>query len=161
MHLADWESGWTPLHRSLYFGHIRLSLLLLQAGALLDGGQDNYVYRAGSSKNPRLRSRSESLGAFCPNPGSARSTTARQRSDSLGDDDGNSPLDLLSLELRPQLKAACDRALGGDVYSFGKADFFLGYDTFGKADVISPRRVEALANLRVLRLAASRWVICS
>ncbi|CAN0340527.1 unnamed protein product, partial [Ectocarpus sp. 12 AP-2014] len=40
VHLKDWESGWTPLHRSLYFGHIRLSLLLLQAGALLDGGRD-------------------------------------------------------------------------------------------------------------------------
>lgn len=160
VHIADWESGWTPLHRSLYFGHVRLSLLLLQAGAVLDGSQDHsaYKYRPGSSKDQRLRSHSESLarGAFCPNPGSARSTTTPQRNNSLGDDDGNSPLDLLSLGLRPQLKAACDRALGGDVYSFGKADFFLGYDTFGKADVISPRRVEALANLRVLRLAASR-----
>lgn len=144
------------MHRSLYFGHIRLSLLLLQAGAALDGDQDQSAYRAGSSKKPRSLSRSESLGAFCPNPDSARSTTARRRSDRLGDDDGNSPLDLVSLELRPQLKAARDKALGGDVYSFGKADFFLGCDTFGKADVISPRRVEALANLRVVRLAASR-----
>lgn len=137
----DWESGWTPLHRCLYFGHIRVALLLLQAGALLDGGRED-----ASTKNrrARARSRSESLG-FAP-----------KRSDGLGDNDGNTPLDILSLGLRPQLKAAREMGRGGDVYSMGKADFFLGYDSFGQAEVIRPRRIEALANLQVVRVAASK-----
>src|SRR3546814_2647487 len=33
--VPDWESGWTPLHRSFYFGHVKLSLLLLKHGANL------------------------------------------------------------------------------------------------------------------------------
>ena len=27
--LLDWESGWTALHRALYFGHFRAALLLI------------------------------------------------------------------------------------------------------------------------------------
>ncbi|CAM9456319.1 unnamed protein product [Ectocarpus sp. 6 AP-2014] len=152
VHLKDWESGWTPLHRSLYFGHIRLSLLLLQAGALLDGGRDqpDRDYR----QKHRARSRSESVSAT----GKSRSgTSARRRiNDGLGDFEGNSPLDVLSLELRNDLKTARESGVGGDVFSFGKADFTLGYDSFGRADIIPPRRVESLANLHVTRVAASK-----
>lgn len=151
LHVKDWESGWTPLHRSLYFGHIRLSLLLLQAGARMDGSRNQPHGR----QKYRPRSRSESRGLH--NEGaSSGAVGARRRNDSLGDDEGNSPLDVLSLELRPQLKAARESGLGGDVYSFGKADFTLGYDSFGRADVILPRRVEALANLQIIRVAASK-----
>lgn len=143
------------MHRSLYFGHIRLSLLLLQAGALLDGGRDRPPDRDDSKKH-RSRSRTESLASVSSSRGCARTTQARRRRDGLGDGDGNSPLDVLSLELRPQLKVAREVGRGGDVFSFGKADFTLGYDSFGKADVIRPRRVEALANLQVVRVAASK-----
>lgn len=149
LHAKDWESGWTPLHRSLYFGHIRLSLLLLQAGALMDGGRDQLHER----RKHRPRSRSESRGLDKEGKSGG---VARRRNDSLGDGEGNSPLDVLSLELRPQLKAARESGLGGDVYSFGKADFTLGYDSFGRADVIRPRRIEALANLHITRVAASK-----
>lgn len=155
VHLKDWESGWTPLHRSLYFGHIRVSLLLLQGGALLNGGRDQPPDPGDSAKR-HSRSRSELLGSYWSKSGYARTGRTRRLSDGLGDGEGNSPLDILSLGLRPQLKAARERGLGGDVYSFGKADFFLGYDSFGKADVIQPRRVESLANLQVIRLAASK-----
>lgn len=141
VNMRDWESGWTPLHRSLYFGHIRVSLLLLEAGALLDDGRDETATKSGSSRKPRSRSRSESVG---------------QATQYLSDHDGNTPLDLLSLELRSHLMEARDKEQGGDVYSFGKADFFLGYDSLGAVDVVRPRRVEALANLRVVRVAASR-----
>ena len=157
VHLRDLESGWTPLHRSLYFGHVRISLLLLQAGAVLDCERDK---TASKLHLARSRSRSESLGSASNHPGSANTNSSadrrRLRFESLFDSDGNSPLDVLSLELRPQLKVAREMGVGGDVYSFGKADFFLGYDSFEKADVIQPRRIEALANLRVVRVAASK-----
>lgn len=39
--IADRESGWLALHRSLYFKHIKVSLLLLAFGATIDGGVDN------------------------------------------------------------------------------------------------------------------------
>lgn len=133
-----------------------MSLLLLQSGALLDG-IDQRTERD-KKPLPRSRSRSESLGSFCPKSGSVDTASARRRSASngVGDGDGNTPLDLLSLDLRPELKTAREAGQGGDVYSFGKADFFLGYDSFGKANVIRPRRVEALANLQVVRVAASK-----
>lgn len=34
--LKDQENGWTALHRSVYFGHARLSLFLIKAGSKLD-----------------------------------------------------------------------------------------------------------------------------
>lgn len=34
---VDTESGWTALHRSIYGGHIKVSMLLTKAGAALDG----------------------------------------------------------------------------------------------------------------------------
>ncbi|CAM9907301.1 unnamed protein product, partial [Laminaria digitata] len=158
IHVKDWESGWTPLHRSIYFGHTRLSLLLLQAGALLDGGRDKPPDRADCTKKPRPRTtRSESIGSICSNPASARATSSRRRTDGLGDGDGNTPLDILSLELRPKLKAAREIGQGGDLFSFGTADFTLGYDSFGKTNVVQPRRVESLANLKVVRVAASKF----
>ncbi|CAN0584653.1 unnamed protein product, partial [Ectocarpus sp. 12 AP-2014] len=80
----------------------------------------------------------------------------RRINDGLGDLEGNSPLDVLSLELRNHLKTARESGVGGDVFSFGKADFTLGYDSFGRADIIPPRRVESLANLHVTRVAASK-----
>jgi len=156
VHVKDWESGWTPLHRSLYFGHVRLSLLLLQAGALMDGGRSLDPTGRGERQKHRARSRSRSESLATPTEGKNRSA-ARQRNDGLGDGEGNSPLDVLSLELRPQLKAARESGLGGDVFSFGKADFTLGYPTsFGRADVVRPRRIEALANLQVTRVSASK-----
>lgn len=155
VHVKDYESGWTPLHRSLYFGHIRLSLLLLKAGALMDGGRDQPDREDRQNKRTRSRSRSDSL-ALPHNDKSRSAAAARRRNDGLGDGEGNSPLDVLSLELRSRLKAASESGLGGDVFSFGKADFTLGYDSFGRADVVRPRRIEALANLHVIRVSASK-----
>lgn len=121
----------------------------------MDCGRDEPGREDRQKQRARSRSRSESLAL--PNDGKSQSAAgARRRNDGLGDDEGNSPLDVLSLELRPQLKAARASGLGGDVFSFGKADFTLGYDSFGRADVVRPRRIEALANLHVTRVSASK-----
>eukprot|EP00752_Nemacystus_decipiens_P013486 g11945.t1 len=154
VHIKDYESGWTPLHRSLYFGHVRLSLLLLKAGALMDVERDQPGREDRHKQRTRSRSRSESIAL--PSDCKSRAAGYRRQNDDLADGEGNSPLDVLSLELRPQLKAARESGLGGDVFSFGKADFTLGYDSFGRADVVRPRRIEALANLHVVRVSASR-----
>lgn len=111
----------------------------------MDGGRDQPGREDRQKQRTRSRSRSESLALG-----------ARRHNDGLGDGEGNSPLDVLSLELRPQLKAARESGLGGDVFSFGKADFTLGYDSFGRAHVVRPRRIEALANLHVTRVSASK-----
>lgn len=155
VHVKDLESGWTPLHRSLYFGHVRVSLMLLEAGAILDCERDKILSK---THRTRSRSRSESLGSAYKYRNSTDTNTAgsHRRTENLSDGDGNSPLDVLSLELRSQLKAARKMGVGGDVYSFGKADFFLGYDSFEKSDVVRPRRIEALANIQVVRVAASK-----
>jgi alpha-tubulin suppressor-like RCC1 family protein len=108
LELTDWESGWTALHRSLYFGHIRTSLLLLKAGANLNA--------------PRDRS-------------------------------GATPMDLLSSCLKDYPEGS---GVGGGVYSFGKADFQLGY-LLNAADAHDPRPVDRLAGRRVVRVAAARW----
>lgn len=155
VHLRDLESCWSPLHRSLYFGHIRVSLLLLQAGALLDDRLDEAATTRDSSGSDR-KPRSESLDSYAKRRHAVRSARGGQPIECLGDHDGNAPLDLLSLELRSRLTEARDKQQGGDVYSFGKADFFLGYDSLGAVDVVRPRRIEALANLQVVRVAASR-----
>lgn len=129
--------------------------MLLEAGANLDCERDKNLPKA---HRTRSRSRSESLGSASKYRSStdANPTGSHRRTENLSDGDGNSPLDVLSLELRSQLKAAREMGVGGDVYSFGKADFFLGYDSFEKADVVRPRRIEALANLQVVRVAASK-----
>ncbi len=31
--LPDYENGWTPIHRSIYFGHLKITLILLRFGA--------------------------------------------------------------------------------------------------------------------------------
>lgn len=129
--------------------------MLIQAGALIDGGRDQLAtVPSGGNRKVRSRSRSESVESASAR-GSVRSSVSGRWSNCLSDHDGNTPLDVLSLDLRSQLSEARTESRGGDVYSFGKADF-LGYDSFGKADVVTPRRVEALANLHVARLAASR-----
>ncbi|CAM9287761.1 unnamed protein product [Discosporangium mesarthrocarpum] len=151
----DWESGWTPLHRSLYFGHFRVALLLLQRGAALGDRSDEEIERYGDSQYSagiRRRSRSGSQGSV-----GQRARRASRARNGPRDNDGNTALDLLSLQLRHHLKSACEEGRGGDVYSFGKADFFLGYDPPNASDVVRPKRIEHLANLQVVQVAASRY----
>lgn len=122
----------------------------------MDGGRGQPGREDRQKQRTRSRSRSRSESLALPSDCKSRAAGARGQNVGLGDGEGNSPLDVLSLELRPQLKAARESGLGGDVFSFGKADFTLGYDSFGRADVVRPRRIEALANLHVTHVSASR-----
>ena len=56
------------------------------------------------------------------------------------DKDGFTPLSLLSWRLRDYLREAAQQGSGGDVFTFGKADFQLGYCLPNTADVQKPRR---------------------
>ncbi|CAM9159061.1 unnamed protein product [Choristocarpus tenellus] len=151
VHVKDWESGWTPLHRSLYSGHLRVSLHLLENGAVLGDCSDDEALDPSVKSGTRHRSHS-TLRDF---NGNGRAVTRARCG--FRDNDGNSALDVLSLQLRSNLATATTAGHGGDVYSFGKADFFLGYDLPNASDVIRPRRVESLANLQVVCVAASRY----
>ena len=83
----DYESGWTPLHRAVYFKHYRIALTLIKAGAKLG---DEYCTDYKSSIIPRkdpYRS-VRNWSKWTPNI----------------DHEGNSPLDLLSCSLAYTLK---------------------------------------------------------
>jgi len=71
------------------------------------------------------------------------------------DADGQSPISLLSLILQDTLPFE-SQGEGGEVFSFGKADFPLGYVLPNTSDVHKPRRVETLTNLGVVLVAAAR-----
>lgn len=53
LNLKDWENGWTPLHRALYFKNLRAALLLIRNGAKLgkscDGRGDYAVDKEGNT----------------------------------------------------------------------------------------------------------------
>ncbi|OQS06735.1 regulator of chromosome condensation (RCC1) [Thraustotheca clavata] len=114
-HVHDWESGYTPLHRSLLQGHINASLLLLNGGSSL--------------------TLEENLACV--------------------DDDGYSPMDLLSVKLQSQYPS--NPRLGGEVYTFGKVDFQLGYHLPHGDEQFIPRRVKFPADTDIIALSAARY----
>ncbi|CAM9471395.1 unnamed protein product [Chrysoparadoxa australica] len=129
--IKDLESGWTALHRSFYHcNSLRVALLLLQRGA----GLGDVLH---------TRNRSPSTGDF----DEANAAT------NLQDNDGATPLDLLS----QQLKQFLNNDNGGDLYSFGKADFPLGYELPNAATVTRPRRLESLATMQITKVATSKY----
>ena len=130
--ISDYENGWSPLHRALYFKNLRVALALVKAGAVLDDvgtGEEIRSHRA-----PVLRNKEK--------PRSLRDT-ANWRSNV--DQEGLSPLALLSVSLLDQLRKAGDERTCTSVLTFGKADFQLGLPlasqkTFvNKAKTIEPR----------------------
>jgi ankyrin repeat protein len=110
MHAQDLESGWSPLHIALYHGFVSVASLLLKHGAKLDPSEI------------------ENQDAF---------TMTKKKKNSLGiDKDGNSPLDLLSLNLKEDIpKAAVKESKGGELYTFGKSDYQLGYVSGLKGEI--------------------------
>ena len=83
---ADFESGYTPLHRALYFRNLRIAVLLMKAGATLDcvNTEEFETLRASVSCKKQVGRR------HIPNI----------------DNDGHSPLDLLSTSLQSNLALA-------------------------------------------------------
>ena len=105
--LQDFESGWTPLHRAFYFGNLKVSLLLIRAGAMIADEGESRDWRTGiCSRRERWRS-IRNLASWKANI----------------DHDGLSPLDLLSSSLGENLLHSKRELLCTSVFSFGKADF--------------------------------------
>jgi len=159
--LADWESHWTPLHRALYFGHLKASLLLLKHGAYL-GDEELHGYISNKQdKNGRKVVNSAVAGDFEGTVPFVFSGVGSMDRYSAGghkklDRDGQSPLDLLSLHLKTELKMAAEAGKGGDVWAFGKADFQLGFPVPNALVVERPRRVGTLGLHQVVAVCASR-----
>ncbi|KAG5189966.1 hypothetical protein JKP88DRAFT_352879 [Tribonema minus] len=123
----------TPLHLSLAHGHVRASTALLMYGADLG---DEVAMRDKSSK-------------------AGNSSSSRRKCQAL-DSQGRSPLDMLSPQLSEHLVQAAGTGFGAEVYSFGKADYQLGFEPPNAADVQYARRVGALKHMNAVRIAASR-----
>ena len=92
--LQDFESGWTALHRALFSGHVRTSLLLLKAGANLE---DSAASGGASGEWREVVRPKRQWGRSLNNTNTWRSPI---------DHDGNSPLDLLSQQLMSRLGQA-------------------------------------------------------
>ena len=138
--LQDFESGWTPLHRALYFGHLKVSLLLMRAGALISDENNDWKTDI-FPRRERWRS-IRNLSSWKPNI----------------DHDGNSPLDLLTASLGHNLLQSKVDLACTSVLSFGKADFTLGVPLPNSTvDVLRPRRVEALACESIVQVVASQY----
>ena len=140
--LQDFESGWTPLHRAFYFGNLRVSLLLIRAGAMIADEGETRDWRTGvCSRRERWRS-IRNLASWKANI----------------DHDGLSPLDLLSSSLGENLLRSKRELLCTSVFSFGKADFTLGVPLPNSVEnILHPRRIEHLSCESIIQIVASRF----
>ena len=92
---------------ALYYGFLHIAVLLIKHGAILD---PNEMYNSESLRNRKKKN----MPAI--------------------DHDGNSPLDLLSLNLKEDIiynpTCGAKKSFGGDLYTFGKSDYQLGVNNF-------------------------------
>ena len=143
--LPDYESGWTPLHRALYFKNYRIALTLIKAGAKLG---DEYYSDYKSLMTPRkdLYRSVRNWNKWTPNI----------------DHEGNTPLDLLSCSLVHTLKNILNHSpnnntnkilknkrLCTSVLTFGKSDLTLGVMLPNNPylDINRPKRIETLESI--------------
>lgn len=145
LYCADYENGWNPLHRALYFGHFKLSLLLIKAGSKL--GDENIPTGQDKLDLMYRKERNRSISNI---------KTWKKNIDH----DGFSPIDLISEKLAKYLphKSKKNYINNTSVFSFGKPDFTLGYalpNTIG--DIIKPKLINDLANENVKQLASSKY----
>ena len=154
LNVPDFESGWTPLHRALYHGHLKVSLLLIKAGADLG---DNYRSASGEDWKTIVEVKREANRSLkniktwrCPI-----------------DHDGFSPLDLLSFRLMKTLRKPLSIAIANapephnesvstSLHAFGKSDFMLGVPLPRAADVVRPKRIESFSE-NVVSVHASKY----
>jgi hypothetical protein len=136
--LQDYESGWTPLHRSLYFGHLKLTLLLLKAGAVI--GDELTV----GEWDIEVQSKRQI----------PRSIRNYKKWKSPIDHDGHSPLDLLSMKLSSGIFSSshCN-----EVQCFGKSDFYLGISLPNAEYISRPRHVKSLDSLQIVSVYAAKY----
>lgn len=135
----DFESGWTPLHRSMYFKHIKMSLLLIKAGSKYDRlpNISNCEYSSPKLSTEKLK------GNFI-----------ESKMYNNEDKEGLTPIELISLILSPNLKLPISDEDDTDCFTarcfneimcFGKSDFMLGVPLpNSSSDVTKPRRIDSL-----------------
>lgn len=126
--LLDYESGWTPLHRALYFKNFSVAITLIKAGAKL-GDEFSGDWKCSVAPKRDMYRSIRNYSKWTPNV----------------DHEGNTPLDLLSCSLVRDLTQSKRTMKATSVLTFGKADFILGIplpNTSG--DICRPRRVECL-----------------
>jgi inhibitor of Bruton tyrosine kinase len=146
--LQDYENGWTPLHRSLYFGFIKITFLLLKAGAQLT--------RPSIPTSPSILSSS-------PFSSLHMERSLRNIGDWVSplDHEGNSPLDLLSsMNHRKRSFARIEDSTQccTELLTFGKADFFLGIPLpRSSLNVTKPRPILDLETEHVVNATASKF----
>lgn len=143
IHLRDFENGWTALHRSIYFRNLKISLLLIKAGALLgDSITGTNAWRADIK---------------------AREKGHVDKSDESNlDNDGYSPLDLLSATLSSGLAKSKVAKECTTVVAFGKADFQLGVVLpYNNRDVLRARRVDSLQSSNIVMIGAAKYHSCA
>ncbi|KAL4173008.1 hypothetical protein KRP22_008165 [Phytophthora ramorum] len=124
---ADWESGWTPLHRSLYHQHLSTSLILLRHAQTRFGKKfvRKYLY--------------ETRDHDQQSPMQLLSIRLQQHQKPL-----------------KELENAAETC-AGLVYTFGKRDYQLGYHLPNADVQVSPRLVELPVNSPIIQLSASKY----
>lgn len=126
--VADWESGWTPLHRSLYHQHLSTSLLLLRHAQIHFGKKFLHKYLHETRDN-------------------AHQSPMQLLSTSLQHDH----------KFQEALESGANARDGGLVYTFGKRDYQLGYHLPNADMQVTPRLVELPANSPIVQLSASKY----
>lgn len=157
MDLPEYESGYTPLHTSLYFRHLKITLLLLKAGADI-GDRVAHAYMNESSEKEDCRIHTD----VCCKRDKYRSIRDVLAWKKNVDHEGLSPLDLLSTILTPSLKRA-KRALNcTSIVTFGKADYPLGVELPNlKSHVYKPKTIDTLSEIQesdIVKVAASKFM---
>jgi alpha-tubulin suppressor-like RCC1 family protein len=144
LEMKDVISGWTALHRSIYFQHIQLTLFLIHVGARLDIQSFTSEYSHSNKLDSSSSSSSDSL---------------------LRDHEGFTPLDLLSFQLKKNLKLFSSHSSSpshaftshGVIMSFGKADFTLGVPLPKSSDISRPKRIDALILESIVDVSAAKY----
>ena len=140
--LPDYESGWTPLHRSLYFGNFKLSVILIKAGGKLTSENASDDWKVAVHPNKDRQRSIKNISSW-----------------RVGiDHDGFTPLDLLSETLKHHLSDSKKGKNCTSVVAFGKSDITLGVALPNSStDVLRPKRVEELAGESIVQLSAGKF----
>ncbi|KAL3658398.1 hypothetical protein V7S43_016534 [Phytophthora oleae] len=126
--VADWESGWTPLHRSLYHQHLSTSLLLLRHAQIRFGKKFLHKYLHETRDN-------------------AQQSPMQLLSTRLQHDH----------KFQEAFESGANARDRGLVYTFGKRDYQLGYHLPNADMQVTPRLVELPATSPIVQLSASKY----
>ncbi|EQC36265.1 hypothetical protein SDRG_06370 [Saprolegnia diclina VS20] len=80
-----------------------------------------------------------------------------EESSAVVDHDGLAPMDLLSTKLSATYPHQLASARGGEIYTFGKVDFQLGYHLPHGDEQVMPRRVKLPPQTDIVQVAAARY----